>query len=87
MPRYFFHVDNGVFSADPDGTELADLAAAQAAAVTLSGEIVREKGLAFWASGSPWRLHFTDQAHQLLFTLQFSANVPSAPVLFRPVNP
>jgi hypothetical protein len=86
MPRFFFHIDDGSFSADPLGSDLADLGKAQEAAVTMSGEIIRDKGAEFWTSRSPWRLHVTDHAHQLLFTLHFSADAPSAPVLFRPVE-
>ena len=47
MPRYFFHVDNGAFSADPNGTELADLTAAQEAAVILSGELSGRRAWTF----------------------------------------
>jgi hypothetical protein len=65
--------------------QLADLKAAQAAAVTLSGEILKDLDGKYWKNGNPWRLHVTDEAQQLLFTLHFSADVPSAPVLFRPV--
>ena len=87
MPRYFFHVDDGVFSADLEGTELADIREARHAAVRLSGEILKDVGGAFWTRGNPWRLYVTDEAHHLLFTLQFSADVPSTRVVFRPVTP
>jgi hypothetical protein len=45
MPRFFFHIDDGSFSADPLGSDLADLGKAQEAAVTMSGEIIRDKAL------------------------------------------
>ncbi len=77
--RHFF---NGSFSADHQGSDLADIAEAQVAAVTMSGAILGHKGTEFWTR----RLHVTDHAHQLLFTLHFSADAPSAPVLFRPLG-
>ena len=41
MPRYFFHVHDGVSFPDDEGTELRDLHAARAAAVTMSGEMLK----------------------------------------------
>ena len=42
MPRYFFHVYDGYSAIDRDGTELPDIDTAQAQAIRLSGELLRE---------------------------------------------
>ena len=72
MPRFFFHVIDGFSSPDTDGSDLPDIYAAQAQAVTLAGEILRDMGTTFW-NGTEWRLEVADERHQILFTLRFSA--------------
>lgn len=72
MPRFFFHVDDGFSTRDTDGTELVDVYEAQAEAIRLSGELLREMGAKFW-DGTHWRLQVTDEAGRVLFTLKFSA--------------
>ena len=42
MPRYFFHVIDGVSSTDTEGVEIASLAEARREAVRLSGAILSE---------------------------------------------
>ena len=84
MPRYFFHVDNGEFVPDATGTELPGLDAARVEAVRASGEMINDVSREFWEEVSPWDMHVTDDQGQLLFTLQFSAKVPSGRVLFIP---
>ena len=41
MPRYFFHVRDGVDLPDTEGFELPDLEAAQAEAIGTCGEMLR----------------------------------------------
>jgi len=72
MPRYFFHVHDGVSLPDPEGTELRDIYEAQAEAVRLSGELLREIGREFWNGGN-WQVKVTDGSGALLFTLTFTA--------------
>jgi hypothetical protein len=49
MKRFFFHIDLGGYDRDDDGTEFNDLASARASAVCLLGELLRDRGDAFWA--------------------------------------
>ncbi len=72
MPRYFFHVIDGRNVRDEDGTELADISVAQAEAIRLTGEILRDMAGRFW-DGTEWRLEVGDEQGQVLFVLRFSA--------------
>lgn len=72
MRRYFFHVHDGYSSRDEDGTELPDIYTAQAEAIRLSGEILRDMGAKFW-SGTHWQLEVADERGAILFVLTFSA--------------
>ena len=72
MPRYFFHVYDGYSVPDQDGTELPDIYTAQAQAIRLTGEILRDMGAQFW-DGAAWRLEVADARGQVLFVLHFSA--------------
>jgi hypothetical protein len=49
MKRFFFHIDLGGYDRDDEGTEFNDLASARASAACLLGELLRDKGDAFWA--------------------------------------
>ncbi|MBA2590422.1 MAG: hypothetical protein H0U98_17565 [Alphaproteobacteria bacterium] len=77
MARYFFHVSHHSSQPDSDGTEFADLQAAQAAAVRLCGEMIQEIDGTFWKTPL-WQLKVTDQDQRLLFTLTFSAEEHAA---------
>ena len=72
MPRYFFHILHHSSEPDDEGSELADIDAARAAAVQLCGEMIQEIGVSFWQAPR-WQMRVTDQDQQLLFTLTFSA--------------
>lgn len=72
MPRYFFHIRDGTDTRDETGTELPDIYTAQAQAIRLSGEILREMGARFW-NGTEWKLEVTDEQGRTLFVLHFSA--------------
>ena len=78
MPRFFFHVHDGVSVPDPEGTELSGIFEAQAEAVRLSGELLREIGREFW-DGGLWKVEVTDQTGRALFTLTFTAVEHTAP--------
>lgn len=72
LPRYFFHVVDGSFDVDTDGTVLANLAEAQSEAITMAGEIMRDSKGKFWA-GDDWQMHVTDENKRTLFKLRFSS--------------
>ena len=72
MPRYFFHVHDGTSDPDLEGTELPDVYVAQAEAIRMSGEIMRDLGDKFW-TGDDWRLDVTDAEGRKLFAIHFSA--------------
>ena len=72
MPRYFFDVIYPLSEPDADGTEFADIYAAQAAAVRLCGEVLRDIEGKFW-DNPIWRLEVKNHDRRLLFTLTFSA--------------
>lgn len=48
MPRYFFHVIDGREIRDEEGTELPNIYVAQAEAICLCGEVLRDMGARFW---------------------------------------
>jgi hypothetical protein len=50
MPRYFFHVIDGVEDIDTEGTELAGLDEARAETIVVSGEMLKEMGGKFWTA-------------------------------------
>ena len=72
MPRYFFHVKDGCSVRDDEGTELPDIYTAQAEAIRMSGEILRDMGAKFW-NGTEWSLEVADGRGESLFVLRFSA--------------
>jgi hypothetical protein len=72
MPLFFFHVYDGRTALDDEGTELPDVYTAQAEAICMSGEILRDMGAKFW-DGTEWRMEVADERSQILFALHFSA--------------
>lgn len=78
LPRYFFHVVDGSFHVDTDGTVLADLAEAHSQAITMAGEIMRDARRKFW-DGDAWQMHVTDENKRTLFKLTFSAEETNEP--------
>jgi hypothetical protein len=78
MPRYFFHVHDGHSLPDDTGTELPDVYTAQAEAIRMSGEILRDMGARFW-DGTEWKLEVADEHGRVLFALRFSAEERPVP--------
>jgi len=74
MPRYFFHVTDGYSAPDLVGTELPDIYAAQAEAISAGASILRDEGDRFW-DGTEWSMKVKDEMGRSLFTLRFSAEV------------
>jgi hypothetical protein len=78
VPRYFFDIKYPSSPPDADGTEFSDIYAAQAAAVRLCGEVIRDIEAKFW-DHPVWRLEVKSHDRRLLFTLTFSAEEHEAP--------
>ena len=76
MPRYFFHVNDGDSVRDDEGTDLPGIYTAQAEAIRMSGEILRDMGAKFW-HGTEWSLEVGDDRGEALFVLRFSAERPA----------
>lgn len=76
MPRYHFHVQDGVPFPDQSGTELGDIDAAKDAAIGLAGSILREATPAGIWNGEVWKLHVSDNPvmgeGRTFFSLSFS---------------
>jgi hypothetical protein len=72
MPRYYFHVRDGVAFNDDVGTELPDEDAARAEAVRSSGEMLRDVGGRFWNSDE-WLMSVVDESGAHVCGLRFSA--------------
>jgi hypothetical protein len=72
VPRYFFNIYDGEPELDLEGTEFADIYLAQAEAIRMSGEVMRDLGARFW-DGREWKLEVTDAEGRKLFVIHFSA--------------
>ncbi|WP_128291273.1 DUF6894 family protein [Afifella aestuarii] len=72
MPRYFFNVYPDSAELDREGTEITDTHTAQAEAVRMAGEIMRDMGRQFW-TGDEWRLEVIDAEGNRIFVVRFSA--------------
>ena len=73
MPLYYFHIQDGEYLPDREGTELPDIATAQVEAVRLAGQLLSEGAEKFWF-GDAWMLRVTDDTDLTLFELTFSAS-------------
>lgn len=73
MPRYYFNVRHRISEIDAEGVELADIHAAEIAAVKLCGELIKELDGNFWEA-PVWRLEVTNAEQKILFRLTFSGD-------------
>src|SRR5215203_5835601 len=73
MPRYFFHVTDGIETIDSEGTVLANVEEARAEAIVLSGAMLRDSGGKFWNNGQ-WQLRVVDGTGNKVCALTFSAD-------------
>ncbi len=73
MPRFFFHIRDGTYLPDTEGTELPNIEAARIQAVRASGEAIRDLGVKFWDYQGEWAMNVTDEAGNKVVTLKFSA--------------
>ena len=78
MPRYFFNVIAPSSDRDDEGSDLFDIYAAQAAAVHLCGEMIKEMDGKFWEDPI-WRLQVSGHDYRPLFTLTLSAQEHDIP--------
>jgi uncharacterized protein DUF6894 len=75
MPRYFFHVRDGTQVLDEVGVDLPDIASAQATAVQLSAEILRDGVITPMWRDLRWWVEVTDRPQlggRRFFVLQIS---------------
>jgi hypothetical protein len=78
VPLYFFNVSHHSLQPDTEGSEFPDIYAAQAEAVRLCGEMIRDIDDSFWEVPL-WQLRVTNDDQRLLFTLTFSGEEHAAP--------
>jgi hypothetical protein len=76
MPRFFFHVHNGISVLDDTGVDLPDVAAAQAAAIELSHDILKSGATGPLWDHLRWRMEVTDNPQlsggRTFFVVEFS---------------
>jgi hypothetical protein len=70
MPRFHFHVHDGISALDTEGTELPDWQAARLEAIRLAGDILKHDADRI-ALGEDWRIEVTDHAGLILFQMTF----------------
>ena len=80
MPRFFFHVHDGVSILDREGVELDDWRAAQIEAIRLAGTIVAGNASRLQL-GEDWALEVTNADGLVLFRLDFS--ISEGPAIVR----
>jgi hypothetical protein len=80
MPRFHFHVHDGVSSLDVEGSELPDWQTARTEAIRLAGEILKDDAHRI-GLGEDWRIEVTDHTGLILFQMMFQ--VIEAPVVRR----
>jgi hypothetical protein len=73
--RYFFNVYNGFARKDEIGSELPDVAAAQAEAIRLASDLLAPEAAMIW-KGEDWYIEVTTGATgEVVFTIKFSAKL------------
>ena len=75
MARYFFHVSDGTLVLDDVGVELPDITSAQATALQLIAEILKDGMLGPLWNELCWRVEVTDSPElggQRFFVVNFS---------------
>jgi hypothetical protein len=93
MPRYFFHIEDGLAIHDDEGAELKDLAVAKCEAVKLAGQMICDAAGSFW-NKEEWKMTVSDETGLTLFCLHFlGIEAPAGDVLdphmisARPIKP
>jgi hypothetical protein len=70
MPRYFFHVHDGMVIIDHEGLELSDADEARTQALISAGDMIRDKGVKLW-SGQTWTMQVKDAVGRTICGLSF----------------
>ena len=70
MPRYYFHIHDGVSMIDDEGTELAGWTEAKIEAIRLAGSVIKDEAKHI-ALGEDWRIEVTDERGLILFRFDF----------------
>ncbi len=68
MPRFYFHIHDGEFIPDEDGTELPDVSAARIEAARYAGQLLANKPEQAWETEG-WSVEVTDDHRLVLFKL------------------
>lgn len=85
MPRYHFHVYDGVTLLDDKGVELPDAQFARREAIRYAG-VLLEEGARLESLGEEWRMEVTDDKSLILFRLDFFVTPSAATTLLKPAN-
>jgi hypothetical protein len=72
MPLYYFHIIDGEFLVDQDGTECINMDDVRTQAIATAGALLRDKA-GTYQDGERWQMHVTNAAKKTVFKLQFSA--------------
>lgn len=75
MPRYFFHVMDGLAAIDNTGLYLANEGQARLEALRGAGEMLGDESMDLWL-GNEWVMSVVDEDGNVLFTLKISVKHP-----------
>jgi hypothetical protein len=78
MPRYFFHVIDGLEIRDDQGVDLPHMNAVRAYAMQASGDMLKGGGHPDLWNGEDWKMIVTDEAGREVAILRFSAQQVAA---------
>lgn len=77
MPRYHFHIKDGVDLPDLEGTVLPGVKAAQEEAVRLAGATIADRAKTSQL-GEDWAMEVSDETGLVLFRLDFFVSAAAA---------
>jgi len=72
MPRYRFHLADGVRETDPDPMDFPDAESAKLEAARFAGELLQSQPGALWEKGQ-WRVEVTDEDRTLMWSVMVIA--------------
>jgi hypothetical protein len=82
VPKYFFHVLDGLVAIDNDGLILANDDQARTEALRGAGEMLTDSGMKIWL-GNEWMMAVADEGGSVLFKLKFTVEYPNRPTLVK----
>ena len=82
MPRFYFHLYDGIVIKDPKGVELPDVERARQEAMQLASELLNTEA-AKSELGTQWRVEVTDDQGAVLFRLSIAMSPLDPPELER----